>query len=343
MPTSGLHVIGVSFRTASLEVREMLALAPPSVTAALAAVTPGVGEAMVLATCNRTELYVAGGDEDDAIDAWHRVVVAGQADGACPATAAHRFHLSGRPAAEHLFRVACGLESADLGDSEIVGQLRRAADAAVEGGTLGPQLRRLVDRALVVSKKARTTTAIGAGGAGVGSAAASIIVRDAQAGAAVTLLGAGDAASVIAREITKRFPCRLTVVNRGAERSAALAERFGATTRSMADLVPALAGADVVVAATGAPHPLVTASVVADVRRQRAGWSPLVIDAGLPRNVEPHAGLEVVRLDSAAERRVQVLARRERAVPAVERLIEMGVAAWWASSAPVPLTLTNAS
>lgn len=325
----GLHVIGVSFRTASLAVRERLALSPAGVTAALeAAVARGVGEAFVLSTCNRTELYVAGGTDGEALEAWHRSVIAGRADGACPALAAARYHLAGASAADHLFRVACGLESSVLGDAEIVGQLRRAVDAAAAAGALGPRLRRLTDRVLAVAKRARTTTAISAGGAGVGSAAASVVAARAAEGASVALLGAGDAASVIARELTKRFPCRLTVVNRGAERAAALAARFGAESRPLADLVEVLAAADVVVAATGADRPVVTAAVAAEVRRVRPGWSPLVVDAGVPRNVEPVEGVDIVSLDSVAERERRVRAVREAAVPVVEQLVDEGVRAW---------------
>lgn len=329
MPTAGLRLIGVSFRTASLAVREPLALTPEGVTAALAAaVARGVGEAMVLATCNRTELYVAGCDEPGALEAWHRAVVVGRADGSCPALAAARYQIVGIDAVEHLLRVACGLESAVLGDSEIVGQLRRAADAAAAAGTLGPQLRGLVDRVLAVAKRARATTSISAGGAGVGSAAASLVTRRVGPGASVVLLGAGDAASVIARELTKRLPCRLTVVNRSPERAATLAERFGAESRPAGELVAALAGADVVVAATGAPRPVVTADVVAAVRRLRPGWSPLVVDAGFPRNVEPLPDLDIASLDSVAERESRVQLVREAAVPAVELLVRDGLRSW---------------
>jgi glutamyl-tRNA reductase len=102
-------------------------------------------------------------------------------------------------------------------------------------------------------------------------------------------------------------------------------------------LVAALADADVVVAATGAPRPVLTASVVAEVRRRRPGWAPLVVDAGFPRNVEPLAGLDVVSLDSVAERESRVRAVREAAVPAVEALIAEAVA----PAARPPFALTH--
>lgn len=337
-----LHVIGVSFRTAPLAVRERLALTPDGVTAALvAAVTAGIGEALVLATCNRTELYVVGGGDAAALDAWHRAVVAGADGGACPAPTGARYHLAGAAAARHLFRVVCGLESSVLGDAEIVGQVRRAADTAAAAGALGPRLRGLADKVLAVAKRARTDTAISAGGAGVGSAAASVVAGRVGPGAAVVLLGAGDAASVIARELSKRVPCRLTVVNRSPQRAAVLAERFGAGTRPWADLVPALAGADVVVAATGAQAPVVTAATVGAVRLLRPGWSPLVVDAAFPRDVEPVPGLDVVPLDSVAEREQRLRAVRQAAVPAVEAMVDAGLAAWSERARRSPsLTLT---
>jgi glutamyl-tRNA reductase len=330
-PEVGLHLLGVSVHSAPAAVRERLALDGEAVRAALhrgAAQLPGV-EVLVLATCNRTELLVAGAaDAPEAIDAWHRTVLADGSTVACPALDGARYHLTGRAAVTHLARVACGLESSVLGDNEIVGQLRRAAEAAVAAGTLGPRLRRVVDHALMAAKRARARTDIGAGGAGVGSAAASVVLAEAPPEPRVLLLGAGDAAQVIARELVKRAPVRLAVANRSPGRAGVIAERFGAEHVPVDTLDSALLDADAVVAATAASTPVLTAARLHALRQRRPGWSPLVVDVGMPRNVEPVPGLRLVALDSLAERTERIRARRADAVPAVEEIVADAVGRW---------------
>jgi glutamyl-tRNA reductase len=330
-PEVGLHLLGVSVHSAPAAVRERLALDEPAVRVALrrgAEQLPGV-EVLVLATCNRTELVVVGAtDALEAVDAWHRTVLAAGPTEACPALAAARYHLRGREAVRHLARVACGLESSVLGDNEIVGQLRRAAQLAGAAGTLGPGLRRVLDHALMAAKRARARTDIGVGGAGVGSATASVVLAEAPPEPRVLLLGAGDAAQVIARELVKRAPIRLAVANRNPGRAGIIAERFGAAQVSVDDLDGALLDAHVVVAATAAPAPVLTAARLHALRQRRPGWSPLVVDVGMPRNVEPVPGLHLVALDSLAERTERIRARRAAAVPAVEEIVAGAVGRW---------------
>lgn len=334
-PAGGLHVLGVSFQTAPLAVREPLALGEAEARAALAdarACLPD-GEALILSTCNRTELYVVGA-EADAVDAWHRCVLgASGADRACPALAGARYHLQDHAAAAHLFRVAAGLESSLLGDNEIVGQLRAAARLADDTGMLGPRLRLVVDRALRTSKRARSETAIGAGGAGVGSAVAGVVAARQPAGCRVALVGAGDAAAVIARELSKRLRVDLRVVNRSLARAEALAAQHGGSAAPLDRLTAALDGADVVVTATGAPVPIITPGVVAAVRELDPTWRPLVIDAGFPRNVDPACDVEITTMESLAERTRRLTRLRERAVPDVERCIGDGLSQWLAAEA----------
>lgn len=330
-----LHLLGVSFRTAPLAVREALALDGRQVEEVLARAGAhlGAGEALVLSTCNRTELYVVGASEAAAAT-WHQAVLATTgADEACPALAAARYHRQGRAAARHLFRVASGLESALLGDNEIVGQLRAAVRTAEASGTLGPRLRLVADHALRTSKRARTDTAIGAGGAGIGSAVATLVAERGPTARRVVLVGAGDAAAVIARELTKRLPVELSIVNRTVDRAAALAAQHGAAVRPLVDLPAAIAAADVVVAATGSSTAVLTPEVVDAARRLSPACAPLVIDAGVPRNVDPAcaADVEVVAMDSLADRTQRVAQHRAAAVPDVERCIEAGLARWRAA------------
>jgi glutamyl-tRNA reductase len=326
-----LQLLGVSFHTAPLEVREALALDAEGARAALRsarAVLPE-GEVLVLSTCNRTELYAVGAS-DEALAAWHHGVLQGiGADAACTAALTPaRYHLRGRAAARHLFRVAAGLESALLGDNEIVGQLRAAARLSDELGLLGPRLRLVVDHALRTSKQARAETSIGAGGAGIGAAVAGVVASRTAPAGRVMLVGAGDAAAVIARELRKRLAVDLTVVNRSPGRAAALATQHGGVAAPLDDLPDLLPHADVVVAATSSPEPVITPGLVSAVLAQHAGWGPLVVDAGHPRNVDPACSIEVVTMESLAARTRRVSGVRAAAVADVERYIDEGLARW---------------
>ncbi len=325
-----LQLLGVSFQTAPLDVRESLALDPTATGAALRAARAVLpeGELLLLSTCNRTELYVLGAPED-ALDAWHRGVLGrAGADGACAALTAARYHLQGRAAARHLFRVAAGLESALLGDNEIVGQLRTAARQSDELGLLGPRLRLVVDHALRTSKQARSQTSIGAGGAGIGAAVAGVVAGRSATPGRVVLVGAGDAASVIARELTKRLVVDLVVVNRSRDRAASLATLHGGVAADLDALPGLLPGADVVVTATASPEPVITPALVRSLRARDAAWAPLVIDAGHPRNVDPSCSLDVVTMESLAARTQRVSRVRAAAVAEVERCIDEGLARW---------------
>lgn len=336
---AGLHVLGVSFRTAPLAVREPLALDETRARAALAdaRVCLTDPEALVLSTCNRTELYVVGA-AGEALDAWHRGVLgAADADRACPALAGARYHLEGHDAARHLFRVVAGLESSLLGDNEIVGQLRAAARLADDVGMFGPRLRLVVDHALRTSKRARSETAIGAGGAGIGSAVAGLVAARRSPGCRVALLGAGDAAAVIARELGKRLQVELLVLNRSLAKAEALAAQHGGSAAPLEHLERALCGAEVVITATGAPTPIITPPVVAAVRELDAAWRPLVIDAGLPRNVDATCDLDITTMESLAERTRRLTRLRARAIPDVERLIDGGLTEWRAAEMKRPL------
>ena len=325
-----LQLLGVSFQTAPLEVREALALDADAARAALWAARGALpdGEVLLLSTCNRTELYVLGAPEA-ALDAWHRGVLrTSGADATCAALQAARYHRQGRAAARHLFRVATGLESALLGDNEIVGQLRTAARQSDELGLLGPRLRLVVDHALRTSKQARSQTSIGAGGAGIGAAVAGAIAGRSATPRSVVLVGAGGAAAVIARELTKRLAVDLVVVNRSRDRAAALATLHGGVAADLNSLPGLLPGADVVVTATASPQPVITPALVRSVRARDAAWAPLVIDAGHPRNVDPACALEVVTMESLAARTQRVSRVRAAAVADVERCIDEGLARW---------------
>lgn len=320
-----LHCIGAQFSGIGADERDALALDPEQVWEALAtlAVLLPAAEAVVVATCNRTELYLVTADDPVRLDLWHRTVGRARSEGRCPASPAARYHHTGPDAATHLFRVAAGLESVELGDHEIGGQLRRARDLAVEARTVGPVLHRLFEHASQVGRRARSTTAISAGGAGIGRATAEAVARlrpDLEP-PTVAVIGAGDAAGAICRELEKRARAEIHVVNRTMDRAVDLAGRHHGSAWGLEHLEDAVRGADVVVTAVHVEEPLIDRTLVDRVRRRAPRWSPLVIDTCVPRAVQPSCGLEIVGLDGLASRRQDLHRRRCRAVPAVEAIV----------------------
>jgi glutamyl-tRNA reductase len=314
-----LHVVGISFRSASEEVREGLAFSASQTAALLArarSALPGV-ELLVLSTCNRTELYVGGGA--DAVEQVHQVLRA-ERPSAPRLDGCARYHLTGADAFRHLLRVACGLDSALLGDGQVAGQLRQALTLAERAGTLGGLLSPAVATALRTSRRARAETEIGRGAPGVGGAVAqALVARGVAPSAGVLVLGAGQAARAVTRALVKQGFTHLEVVARNPAAAASVAEQCGASVRDWAALDAAVLEADVVVAATAATEPV--------LRGVPAGR--LVVDAGFPRQVEAGTcAAELVSLLALTQQAGAAAEARLAAVPAVEALVAEQVATW---------------
>lgn len=331
-PPVQMHCIGVDFRSSGPSVRRALALDHDAVATALQAirkVVPGA-EAVVVATCHRTELYVADAGNEEAVMAWH-AMVGTDIDGACPASHAPRAHRRGDEAARHLFRVACGLESIELGDNEIAGQLRRAKDQAVAAGTVGPILHRLFDHASRVGRRARATTAISDGGAGVGLAVASALADElAGEGGRVLVVGAGDAGHAVCREVRRRLVADLVVLNRTAARAEAVAERFDGRAGSLDALDDEIARADaVVIAADGLDQRIAGSLDRAEAVAARS--TPLVVvDVTAAGSFGRRPGVRALALADLAARRAGLDQVRAAAIPAVAALVDAQVAAFTA-------------
>jgi len=291
-------VVGLSHKTAPIEVRERLAVGGEALPALLERLVahPAISEAVVLSTCNRVEVYSAprlpapgSGASDQAVemDALHAIVSALCAiggDGVRPHLAGAR----GADAVLHLFRVACSLDSLVVGEPQILGQLRDAIDAAREAGTVGARLGQAMHRALKVGRRVRAETAIGAGQVSVSSVAIDLarqIFGD-LSGHSALLVGAGEMAEAASRLLV-RAGAGLTVVNRSPERAAALAGEVGGVPRPWADLDRAVAEADIVISSTSSPTYVLTLDVVRRARKARRGRSIFLIDIAVPRDVDP--------------------------------------------------------
>jgi glutamyl-tRNA reductase len=316
---SELHLLGVSFRTAPVAVREALHFDRDQALGflqELSADHPDL-EVLVVSTCNRSEFYLVSGDGARAVEALLAALrrVRPQAPvfrADCP-----RYHLEGQEAARHLLRVACGADSQVLGDVQVLGQVREAGVVAEEAGTLGPQLRRLLGHAVRAGKRAREDTAIGRGAASLGSALASLLAG--RGSERILVLGAGAVARDIGRHLAKRRLGPLWFVNRTDTRAAELADECRGAAHPWSALAALLREADVVIAATSA---LVLGREMLDAAAAARPERPLlVVDAGVPRNVEPGSRVPVMDLDAIRERQAEVLAARQAALPEVETIV----------------------
>jgi glutamyl-tRNA reductase len=288
-----LVLVGTNHTRAPLAVRERLA-AHDHGRELLQHLTGSadVAEAVGLSTCNRCELYMVGADAA----AMRAAAVEGL--GALSGHAVERLEPMlyvhhGEPAARHLFGVAGGLDSMVPGEAQILAQIREAYESACEWDTTGPVTNRLFHQALEAGKRVRHETAIGEGGASPASVAAELVASRLGvelASAHVLVVGAGRVAELVAANLSARGVASIAVANRDSSRAAALASRFGGGPVELSELRQAIAAADVVVASTASPEPLIGLADVPPGRR-------VLIDLAVPRDIDPAvAGVDGVSL-----------------------------------------------
>jgi glutamyl-tRNA reductase len=342
-PAKELYLLGVSFRTAPVAVRETLSFQPTQACALLQDSGAGLngGEAAVLSTCNRTEFYLASASPA-AVERWLGYLRRLRPQAPILRADCHRYQLAGSEALRHLVRVACGLDSAVLGDQQILSQVKEAAGIAAEAGTMGAYLNRAFAEAIRAGKQARAETRISHGAASLGSALAELVANHVvdcplEQVPRILVIGAGQIARDIGWNLAKRQLGELTFLNRSAEGAAALAEHCGGQAVAWSQLDWALDSADVIVAATSAKEPILRREKLDSLLERRPVHPPLVVDAGVPRNTEAGSALHVVDIDAIREQRQQVLAVRRAAVPAVDAMVEREVASWvqWCEARPV--------
>ena len=337
-----IALAGVSHHTASIELRERVAIdreAAASFAGELVRNGNGQTEAVVLSTCNRTELYIASGDGDAGEIADRALLALAGADADALAPVAYR--LSDESAALHLFRVAAGLDSLVPGEGEILGQVRDAYEA----GAPGAMLDRTFRMALHAGRRARLETAIGESPASVPAAAAALAqqVFEGLDGRRVVLVGAGRTSELTARNLRSRGATVTAVVNRTLEHAERLAAELGARALPLDDAAQALADADVVVSSTSAPGFVLTGERLVSALRSRRGRPVLFVDLAVPRDVDPALasvdGCFVYDVDDLeAVVSVSLEGRRAEAVQA-ERIVAAEAErfrAWQASLAVVP-------
>lgn len=336
-------LVGLNHRTAPVALREQLALADCGLRMALddlavrrprrsngnrlAVLTNLLQEAVILSTCNRLEIYAVV--KGDSTSGWHKIENFLAELQGIPIGELHPYlyFLEGPAAAEHLMRVASGLDSMILGEPQIQGQVSNAILEARAAGATGPVLSHLFDLAVHAGKRARTETAIGRHTTSVSHAAAQLVSSELGdiKQLNVLVIGAGEMAEVAAQALLSRGLGQLSFINRTYARAESMADQFEGQALNWYHLSDALVAADAVVTATGAPHIVVHVDDVSPILPERAGRPLLFVDIAVPRDVEEEVGslpdvrrYDIDHLKSAVDTN---LAQRQQAVPAVEVII----------------------
>jgi glutamyl-tRNA reductase len=293
-----LFTLGISHATAPVDIRERLSFDPGQIGPGLKALLslPGVEEAAILSTCNRTEIYAHIEDgADAALAEW----LAQERVPDDPAVRARFYTYSGDAAARHLFRVASGLDSQILGEPQILGQIKDAYELAQSGGAAGQRLHRLFQYAFTVAKMVRTDTHIGDNPVSVAYAAVRL-ARQIFSGfenLTVLLIGAGETVELAARHLKEQGARRMVIANRTVSRARQLAEEFQAYAIGLNEIPAHLNEADIVIAASGSHEPLVRRADVEQAFRGRKHRPLLMVDIAVPRDIDPDvAGLDDVYL-----------------------------------------------
>jgi glutamyl-tRNA reductase len=335
-PEAGrVFAVGATHRTAPLALRERLALGAEK-EARLAtelAQIPGLREFVIVATCNRLELYGVS-QHDLAAEAAERAL--GAACGLGPEEfGGIRLRLEAEHSVRHLLEVAAGLDSQMLGETEIFGQIKRAYAAAQSRGSAGPVLNRIFQKVFQGAKHVRTHTAITVGQVSVANVAVDLALKifGSLGSARILLLGAGEIGEKTARAFSSRGAGSLTVASRHRERAEALAGGLGAATLDFSEREQRLADFDVVVSATSALGAVLTAPAIRAALRPRPERPLLLIDLALPRDIEPAAAeatnVYLYNLDDLARIAEENRAARASEIAKCQSLVAARASALW--------------
>ncbi len=284
-----LATLGINHRTASLDLREKIAFTPDALDAALKelAALPNISAAVILSTCNRTELYLSHDTAEDLVQArdwlchWHQVDPTALQDAL--------YWYVADDAVRHAIEVASGLDSMVPGEPEILGQFKQASRDAEQAGTLGGELHRLIQHTFAAAKKVRTLTEISRNPVSIAHVAVSLTKQffDQLQERRALVIGAGEAARLVARYLNDAGIGHLTIANRSLDRAQKLARELLAHAIPMSHIGHALEDADIVISSTASPVPVLGKGMVEDAVRRRKHRPIYMVDLAVPRDIEP--------------------------------------------------------
>lgn len=283
-------VIGLSHRTSPVELRERFAFAEAKIPEALQQLRAAglAQEAVILSTCNRVELYVATPLEPARAGSELKKFL-GQIHTQTPPEGEELYALHEPHSVHHLFKVACGLDSMVLGETEILGQLKKAYDLALQGGHTGARLNKAFQRAFNVAKHVRTETNIQRGSISVASVAVELAEKifSSLSGHEVMVIGAGDTSEKTARALLSRGAKSIVVANRSYDRAEALAKDLGGRAVKFDDWSREFEKVDIAISSTAAPHHILDRARLEPLMRLRRHRPLLLIDIAVPRDIDP--------------------------------------------------------
>ncbi|RDI48604.1 glutamyl-tRNA reductase [Aquicella lusitana] len=318
-----IFAIGINHKTAPITLREKVYFAQDLLSLYLQdLLNRGYAqEAVLLSTCNRSELYCCA-DDIHAVHDWFCAQTSLSREALAPAIYTYR----DEEAIAHIMQVACGLDSMVLGEPQILGQMKEAFSESCAASAVSTAFHALFQQVFAVAKEIRTTTAIGACPVSVASAAVYFarqrLVEFAQAN--VVLIGAGDTTELLIRYLQPLLSKPVTLVNRSTEKAASLAETVGGHVYGLEELSTALAQADIVFSATGSAQPIVKKEMMAEATRMRQEKPTILIDIAVPRDIEPAvADLENVELYCIDDLKAIIEKNRQGREHAAEKAREM--------------------
>lgn len=323
--------LGLSHHTASVELREKFAVADADLADAASQLgeMQGISESVILSTCNRVELFAATDDASLGFESLNCFLATRANEHHYDPGIFHRHDSPG--SVRHLFRVVSGLESMVLGETEILGQVKKAYAAATTHGRTARHLNKLFQRAFNVAKEVRTNTNITRGPVSVGSVAVDLAEKifGRLTACKVMILGAGETSEMTARALRSRGVKSIFVANRTHDRAAALAAEMGGEAIRFEEWEGPLCDMDIIIGSTAAPHPVLTREKLAPVMQQRKNRPLFVIDLAVPRDVEPAVnkldGVYLYDIDSLQTIAEQSMEIRRKELTVCEEMIERHV------------------
>ena len=323
-----LFCAGLSFQTASVEERERFAVSQTALPEIVgnAARLPGAREAVILSTCNRVEWYVASQEENFDVRRHLRAH-----SGLAESDLEHLYQYDSRKSVEHLFRVVCGLESMVLGETEILGQVKKAYATASGAGATSLLLNKLFQQAFSVAKQVRSHTAITRGSVSVGSVAVDLAEKifGSLAHCKIMVLGAGDTSERTVRALASRGVRSVIVSNRSHDRAVTLAEAINGRAIHFEQWEAEMADLDIILSSTAAPHFVLTREKLEPVMHSRPEKPLFLIDIAVPRDIDPAVntldGVYLYDIDSLEAITRQSMEVRQREIVRCEAMIEQHV------------------